>query len=592
MNIKRILTPLLIILLLFSIVVMGAPTYVNLGPTSEITGDVGVPNGSGYYINDILFSTIGLIDISTLAKTDSNFIVGDGTNWIVESGSTVRTSLGIDLSLYYLKTEIDTKGEMQTIWSVTLPDLTGTPVQYDYGRFTDADTFEGRSYTETKTDLSLNNVTNDAQIAKSIGTAQGDLIYFTASATPTVLPKGTASQVLTMNAGATAPEWAAAGGGYTNLTSFVDQTAWRVFYSNTDGDVVELALGADGTYLGSNGAAVAPTFKVPAGAGDVVKVGTPADSQVGVWTGDGTIEGAATLTYDGSNLQLTGDIGSTGTKITKGWFTDLLVTNAIAGSITGNAATVTSFTPASGSFTLSGADALTLTTTAATDVTLPTTGTLMANLEEDTDPDLGGQLQSGAHSINFTEQVLTSGTAIAWNLGNSNKATLTAAHNFTITITAPSGALNAQVIITQDGTGTRVMDEIVTQKDEAIATTDVNTTTEIITVTIDIPTGARIRFKTSAADLPAPLVVDTIYYAIRNSATEIKVATTKANAHAGTAIDLTDQGTGTHTVQQLVKWTGGTLEVLSTAAGSEDILGLTYKTGDKQWYAQLSKNFQ
>ncbi|MCK4447773.1 MAG: hypothetical protein KAW56_11930 [Candidatus Marinimicrobia bacterium] len=216
----------------------------------------------------------------------------------------------------------------------------------------------------------------------------------------------------------------------------------------------------------------------------------------------------------------------------------------------------------------------------------------MTDLVDDTDPDLGGQMQAGAHSINFIEQVLTSGTAIAWNLGNSNKATLTAAHNFTITITAPSGALNAQVIITQDGTGTRVMDEIVTQKDEAIATTDVNTTTEIITVTVDIPTGARIRFKTSAADLPAPLVVDTIYYAIRNSATEIKVATTKANAHAGTAIDLTDQGTGTHTVQQLVKWTGGTLEVLSTAAGSEDILGLTYKTGDKQWYAQLSKNFQ
>lgn len=40
------------------------------------------------------------------------------------------------------------------------------------------------------------------------------------------------------------------------------------------------------------------------------------------------------------------------------------------------AATVTGFTPASGSLTLSGADALTLTTTNSTDVTLPTTGTL------------------------------------------------------------------------------------------------------------------------------------------------------------------------------------------------------------------------
>jgi len=83
------------------------------------------------------------------------------------------------------------------------------------------------------------------------------------------------------------------------------------------------------------------TWTVPSGSGNVSKVGTPADNQVGVWTGDGTIEGTSGLTYDGSNLQLTGDIGSTGTRITKGWFTDLVVTNDISGSITGNAASVT-----------------------------------------------------------------------------------------------------------------------------------------------------------------------------------------------------------------------------------------------------------
>ena len=44
--------------------------------------------------------------------------------------------------------------------------------------------------------------------------------------------------------------------------------------------------------------------------------------------------------------------------------------------IAGTAASVTGFTPASGSLTLSGANALTLTTTASTNVTLPTTGTL------------------------------------------------------------------------------------------------------------------------------------------------------------------------------------------------------------------------
>lgn len=46
------------------------------------------------------------------------------------------------------------------------------------------------------------------------------------------------------------------------------------------------------------------------------------------------------------------------------------------GSISGNAGTVTGFTPASGSLTLDGADAITVRTTGATDVTWPTTGTL------------------------------------------------------------------------------------------------------------------------------------------------------------------------------------------------------------------------
>lgn len=90
----------------------------------------------------------------------------------------------------------------------------------------------------------------------------------------------------------------------TNLTQFVDQTAWRVFYSNGSGDVTELALGADGTFLKSNGATSAPSFATPAGSGDVSKVGTPVNNQVGIWTGDGTLEGDANLTFASSTLNI------------------------------------------------------------------------------------------------------------------------------------------------------------------------------------------------------------------------------------------------------------------------------------------------
>lgn len=82
---------------------------------------------------------------------------------------------------------------------------------------------------------------------------------------------------------------------------------------------------------------------------------------------------------------------------------------------------------------------------------------------------------------------------------------------------------------------------------EDFATTAVNTTTDQITVANDIATCTELQFS-STGEVPAPLVSGTVYYAIRVDATHIKVATTPVLAAAGTAIDLTDQGSGTHTL--------------------------------------------
>jgi hypothetical protein len=68
-----------------------------------------------------------------------------------------------------------------------------------------------------------------------------------------------------------------------------------------------------------------------------------------------------------------------------------------------------SVTIATNSITLAGGEvitftatnALTLGTTGATNVTLPTTGTLMANLAEDTTPQLGGELDMNSKNIAF-----------------------------------------------------------------------------------------------------------------------------------------------------------------------------------------------
>lgn len=202
----------------------------------------------------------------------------------------------------------------------------------------------------------------------------------------------------------------------------------------------------------------------------------------------------------------------------------------------------------------------------------------------------GKELLAKINTISFTEQVLTSAVDIAWDLTKGNKAILIAGHDFRITIAKPSGAIDAVLIITQDGTGTRVMDDIVTRKDDSIAEGDVDVGNDRITIDFDCPTGARIEFSTTDT-MPGGLSPAIVYWAIRVDSTHIMVASSKANAMAETQITITDQGAGTHTLYQLVKWPGGTLGVLQTDGGTEDIVKLHYKTSDEQWYAELVSNF-
>ncbi len=82
---------------------------------------------------------------------------------------------------------------------------------------------------------------------------------------------------------------------------------------------------------------------------------------------------------------------------------------------------------------------------------------------------------------------------------------------------------------------------------EDFETTAVNITTDKLTTVNDIATAKEIRFSSTGV-LPTPLVTGTIYYAIRSGATAIKVALNAADAAAETSIDLTNVGSGTHTL--------------------------------------------
>lgn len=110
-----------------------------------------------------------------------------------------------------------------------------------------------------------------------------------------------------------------AAGTYTNdltldATTYIDGGNWKTFYTNGTGVLVELPLGAAGEVLQANGATSAPTWETAAG--NVTKVGTPANNEMAVWTGDGTIEGESDFLYNSAaittdQLTLTGAAGLT-----------------------------------------------------------------------------------------------------------------------------------------------------------------------------------------------------------------------------------------------------------------------------------------
>ncbi|MHA1304223.1 MAG: hypothetical protein ACTSPI_11035, partial [Candidatus Heimdallarchaeaceae archaeon] len=228
-------------------------------------------------------------------------------------------------------------------------------------------------------------------------TTQGDIIFGGASGVPTRLPKGVANQVLTMNASATAPEWSSvsssANTSLSNLSSVAINTS--------------LIPGADGSVnLGTGDLRFkdvwVQTLNSGLTPGDTLKlrardISASTYTDILVITSNDTVTADlnALVTIGGNAILYSG--GDAGTP-------SALVGTNITGTASGlTAGAVTGFTPASGSLTLAGANALTLTTTDTTNVTLPTSGTLLANLSEDASPQLGGDLDVVTHKIVSTD---------------------------------------------------------------------------------------------------------------------------------------------------------------------------------------------
>jgi hypothetical protein len=93
-------------------------------------------------------------------------------------------------------------------------------------------------------------------IAKAVGTAHGDLLYFSAAGTPAVIPHGTDNQVLHTHSDGSAPAWGDLAAGHTQNTDTgttgatfsIDSDATAVVLKN-NGGVLELKNAADDAYM-------------------------------------------------------------------------------------------------------------------------------------------------------------------------------------------------------------------------------------------------------------------------------------------------------------------------------------------------------
>jgi hypothetical protein len=118
-------------------------------------------------------------------------------------------------------------------------------------------------------------------------TTLGDIAYGSSTANvKTRLPLGTAGQVLKVNSGATAPEWATDATGMTNPMT----TTGDVIYSSSGTTPARLGIGTAGQILKVNSGATAPEWGAPPSAG-------------ANWTllnsGGTALTGAATITVSG-----------------------------------------------------------------------------------------------------------------------------------------------------------------------------------------------------------------------------------------------------------------------------------------------------
>ncbi len=192
--------------------------------------NLGTTNATGITIGSagVATTNIGSFQTGNGANTGSLKIADGSTNYITLTSPPIATdyTLTLPINTGTNGQALTTNGSGTLSWSTIFTDPMTTRGDLVYRDATNTTTRLGRGtagqvlksdgtdiswQTLTNSDVGLGNVTNTAQIAKSIGTAKGDLIGYSASNTPARVPLGALNgYVLTQDsASAAGVKWAA-----------------------------------------------------------------------------------------------------------------------------------------------------------------------------------------------------------------------------------------------------------------------------------------------------------------------------------------------------------------------------------------------
>lgn len=170
-----------------------------------------------------------------------------------------------------------------------------------------------------------------------------------------------------------------------------------------------------------------------------------------------------------------------------------------------------------------------------------------------------------------TLTTLTDGATVTIDHSLSTKFGLAIGGNRTLAFSNLTEGKPLLLDILQDATGSRTVTWPATSSATATMTIAAPC---VVTSTKDIGTTTPVVFTTSGA-LPTGLLAGTRYYWIRLSSTTGNLATSVANAIAGTTITTTGSQSGTHTMDVQIRWANSdSIPTLTTSKYRRDTIGL------------------